>query len=123
MEKSIIFPCPDIWPRGTVYLQHDVETLLLGCFGDFLTRGGVSARSIGGTERWNMNEFTEMRRLADVTLHVAAAKISVSTTKLWHFENGRSELTPDQISILRRHYARLIQKRFDRIRAFLVTEI
>lgn len=68
-----------------------------------------------------MNEFSELRSLANETLQVAAARIGVSTTKLWNFENGRANatLTVDQLMALRLHYGRLIKERLARIVSLL----
>jgi hypothetical protein len=71
-----------------------------------------------------VNEFPELRRLANENLQVAAARIGVSSTKLWNFENGRANaaITPDQMMTLRRHYARLIKKRLERVAQLLIVE-
>jgi DNA-binding XRE family transcriptional regulator len=71
-----------------------------------------------------VNQFGELRKLADESLQVAAAKVGVSSTKLWNFENARanSTLTEDQKTTLCRHYGRLIKKRLERVSQLLVEE-
>jgi DNA-binding XRE family transcriptional regulator len=85
---------------------------------------GIYIGSTPLSERWDMNEFSDLRRLADETLQVAAARIGVSSTKLWNFENGiaNATLTPEQTVILRRSYAQRIKKRLERVSAFLPAE-
>jgi hypothetical protein len=71
-----------------------------------------------------VNQFAELRRLADENLQLAAVQIGVSSTKLWNFENGRanSTLTEDQKATLCRHYRRLISERLERVSQLLVVE-
>ena len=58
-------------------------------------------------------EFEELRRLADETLQSAAARIGISSTKLWNFEQGISNatLTRHQLSTLLGVYAEKIEER------------
>jgi DNA-binding XRE family transcriptional regulator len=71
-----------------------------------------------------VNQFAELRRLADENLQVAADKIGVSSTKLWNCENGRanSTLTEAQKTTLCRHYGRLISKRLERVSQLLAVD-
>ena len=65
---------------------------------------------------------SEIRKLAGKTLTEAAAQISVSRSTLWNWERGRTRLTSEQVTALRRFYVGAISVWFARLSAFLQSE-